>query len=753
MSTIDAILNQFIAPAEAFVESYARISRTFKKYESLNYTATTKTQQSLLQERVKSVFEHAAPLNNVAILGEFGTGKTAFAYNFLYYALIDWLQGKSEVLPLIFRFRNYRNAPSFYDWFSEEILTISGIDLDKRTIIKLIQSKRLLIILDGLDELPRSNDRQFINTVLSALNKLATMRSPLMLTCRTNFFPAVFEEASALQKFERLYIRELEPQQIRRIVERNFQAKPGDALLFMDNLENNSSIAELARRPLFLSMLTELFQSDERLNIKNPAELYHKLTSTWLAAESLRGDSTLDASDRRTILQELAFHQFLKREFSSGYADLKKELPAIIRPITAIPKQTPIATILKEISNFSFLDRREKDQFSFAHKSFQEYFIAEKLAGELIQEQYENFGKRALQEEIFEFLSLLLENQDKFDYLEKGLLNTSVYFVARGNLIPVMRKAVKKSFIPSLLEIFLNDGSPLLRFMCGYTLPTFQAQFPAFFDTPQIIERLNEAYRSESNSLVRLRIAWLLNQGRYERFEEFPELAPNYDFDFDSIQMLLVPGIKEAYETIIKVDRESEYVLEESIRALTLIVIHTAPKDLDNLEEMIRRFGLIHKRERVKDISEWAIQRIKGVKHKEISIGESTHSTLGEMQGLAQSDSAEAPEEVDQETREWIELLRETVEASIDDINFGVAQLADMMASSERNLHRKVREMLGMTPNQFIQETRLNLAKRMLEKKTYGTVKQVCLAIGFKKPDYFTKLFEKKFGRRPSSYL
>ncbi|MCB0643208.1 MAG: NACHT domain-containing protein, partial [Phaeodactylibacter sp.] len=485
MSTIESILNQFKVPATAFVAAYGRISRTLKKYESLNYTELQGCSNLLLYERVDRIFQATAPHNNVAILGEFGTGKTAFAYNYLYRTLKSWLNGESPFLPLIFRFRNYRNAPSFYDWLSEELLVSTGLDLDKRTIIKLIQSNQLLLILDGLDELPKSNDRHVINTVLSAINKLATMRSPLMLTCRTNFFPAVFEEATALHKFERLYIRELSDVQIHRIVGREFLTQPGDAATFMKNLADNPVIAELARRPLFLSMLIALFQPDQRLSIKNIAELYYKLTSAWLAAESLKGSSILDANDRRTILQELAFHQLLKGEFSSSYADLRQELPAIVRQMPTISPTTPVPAILKEISNYSLLDRREKDQFTFAHKSFQEYFIAEKLAQELVQEQYDNFGKRALQEEIFEFLSMMLENQNRLQFLEKGLLNRSIYFVARGNLIPVMRKGLKTAYIPPILEVFLQDESPLLRFMCGYTLSSFQQRFPSYFDKPE----------------------------------------------------------------------------------------------------------------------------------------------------------------------------------------------------------------------------------------------------------------------------
>ena len=58
-----------------------------------------------------------------------------------------------------------------------------------------------------------------------------------------------------------------------------------------------------------------------------------------------------------------------------------------------------------------------------------------------------------------------------------------------------------------------------------------------------------------------------------------------------------------------------------------------------------------------------------------------------------------------------------------------------------------------MTPNQYIQEIRLNKAKVMLEEGEVRTVKEVAFAVGMKRPGYFSKLFKERFGILPSAYF
>jgi signal transduction histidine kinase/DNA-binding response OmpR family regulator len=97
--------------------------------------------------------------------------------------------------------------------------------------------------------------------------------------------------------------------------------------------------------------------------------------------------------------------------------------------------------------------------------------------------------------------------------------------------------------------------------------------------------------------------------------------------------------------------------------------------------------------------------------------------------------------------------LKEEVEAKISDYNFNVNRLADCAAMSERQIYRYIKQTTGLTPLQFIQEIKLNKAMELVQKKVYTSSSEVASAVGFQQSPYFSSLFEKRFGKKPSAYL
>lgn len=82
-----------------------------------------------------------------------------------------------------------------------------------------------------------------------------------------------------------------------------------------------------------------------------------------------------------------------------------------------------------------------------------------------------------------------------------------------------------------------------------------------------------------------------------------------------------------------------------------------------------------------------------------------------------------------------------------------VAEVAKAAGVSERQFYRQIKQWLGITPNELIQRLRLEKAGRMLESGAYATVAEVAYAAGFNCPDYFSNLFYKKYGIRPTELL
>lgn len=97
--------------------------------------------------------------------------------------------------------------------------------------------------------------------------------------------------------------------------------------------------------------------------------------------------------------------------------------------------------------------------------------------------------------------------------------------------------------------------------------------------------------------------------------------------------------------------------------------------------------------------------------------------------------------------------LKEEVLKNMDDHTFNVLRLADAAAMSERQLYRYLKVASGLTPLQFIQEIKLNKANELARKMVYTSVAELANAVGFRQASYFSALFEKRFGKKPSSII
>lgn len=103
--------------------------------------------------------------------------------------------------------------------------------------------------------------------------------------------------------------------------------------------------------------------------------------------------------------------------------------------------------------------------------------------------------------------------------------------------------------------------------------------------------------------------------------------------------------------------------------------------------------------------------------------------------------------------REKIEEAREVVLKNIDETEFTVDDLARAVAVSKRQLYRFMQSNVGLTPLKFINEIRLQEARKLLEEGTCSTVKEVSYSIGFMSARHFSKNYATRFGKKPSEYF
>ena len=113
-------------------------------------------------------------------------------------------------------------------------------------------------------------------------------------------------------------------------------------------------------------------------------------------------------------------------------------------------------------------------------------------------------------------------------------------------------------------------------------------------------------------------------------------------------------------------------------------------------------------------------------------------------------DFGEKPENWD---KSWLQQAEEIVKREIANSKYKISDLAEEMCIGERQLLNKMKQLTGLSPNQFFREIKLQKARFLLENKAKGTIAEISHAVGFDTPEYFSKMYKNRFGKRPAEYL
>ena len=71
---------------------------------------------------------------------------------------------------------------------------------------------------------------------------------------------------------------------------------------------------------------------------------------------------------------------------------------------------------------------------------------------------------------------------------------------------------------------------------------------------------------------------------------------------------------------------------------------------------------------------------------------------------------------------------------------------------SSSQMIRYFKDAFGKTPIQFINEYKVNRAREMIQTTPELAIKNVCDALGFEDPHYFSRIFTKITGESPREY-
>ena len=101
---------------------------------------------------------------------------------------------------------------------------------------------------------------------------------------------------------------------------------------------------------------------------------------------------------------------------------------------------------------------------------------------------------------------------------------------------------------------------------------------------------------------------------------------------------------------------------------------------------------------------------------------------------------------------EFIHKLNNFILENMSDEHFSIENIASQFAMSRTNLNNKIKNITGITPNDYIKLIRLNKSAELLGSGKYR-INEVCFLVGFNSPSYFSKCFYEHFGKLPKDFM
>ena len=347
-----------------------------------------------------------------ALLGNLGTGKTTSTVLVTRRLLELRKAGEQVPLPIYFDLRDL-SPTTLKDYGLRTLLTqllanssLSTITVDD--VLATVQDEQTLVIFDGLDEvlvhLTPGDGQRLTRSLLGVLNlgergsREENPRTRLLLSCRTQFFRSVEEEFSFFDGQGRenkrgkdylvLTLLPFDEDQIREYLRRNIPEADTDRLL--ETIRSVHNLRELASQPVLLDMIRQvLLTTDEDLSAGHEVrsvDLYERFVNKWLLRDD--GKHNLIPEHKIQLMTHLAWQVWRSgsRTWSARWMEEWMLQFLHTHPNMELHYEGRMPDQWKQdFRTATFLARRG-DEFSFAHSSLLEYFLAVRLADSLAAE-------------------------------------------------------------------------------------------------------------------------------------------------------------------------------------------------------------------------------------------------------------------------------------------------------------------------------------------------------------------------------
>jgi predicted NACHT family NTPase len=336
------------------------------------------------EERVPGL-QAVEKYNKLMVLGKPGAGKTTF----LKYLAMQCIEGlfQTSQVPWFITLKDFAEAdkqPTILEYIAQQLSSYGVTSADTK-ISQLLTQGKAFILLDGLDEVREEDTKRVLQQIQDFSNQFYT--NQFVITCRIAAKEYTFEQ------FTEVEVADFDNEQIEIFVTKWFQQKKDEDASgrFMQQLESNEQVRELANNPLLLTLLCLEF-GDSGDFPPNRSELYyraiHTLLRKWDAKRGVVRDEVykkLSVKHKEDLLSQLGWTTFERNEYFFKQRDIEEDISKYIRNLPEAKDDSEALRVDSEVvlksieAQHGLLVERAKNIYSFSHLTFQEYFTAREI--------------------------------------------------------------------------------------------------------------------------------------------------------------------------------------------------------------------------------------------------------------------------------------------------------------------------------------------------------------------------------------
>ncbi|NEQ42065.1 MAG: NACHT domain-containing protein [Leptolyngbya sp. SIOISBB] len=323
------------------------------------------------------------------VLGGPGIGKSTFLRKIGLEALKSKSDNTKQIhrscIPVLIELKELRGETvDLKQKIADEFATCGFPEAAAFTEASLAQGK-LLVLLDGLDEVPTRN----LNTVIKHIEDFvdAHDQNAFVASCRIAAYRS--SQGAFFNRFTDVTLAEFDDEQIEQFIHRWFRSQldmeAGTANRYWELLQKDEHKAtkELAQTPLLLTFLCLVYDREQTLPAQR-STLYGKalniLLSEWAAQKRLEQDPIYEGFHPdlgKVLLAEIAYDSFKNDQLFFSKNDLTRRISTFLADTLDAPKHLDGAKVLQAIEKQQgILVERATDIYSFSHLTLQEYLTA-----------------------------------------------------------------------------------------------------------------------------------------------------------------------------------------------------------------------------------------------------------------------------------------------------------------------------------------------------------------------------------------